>query len=158
MPTNAHIAASADIPATPARVWHILTDYRVHHPAILPRDVFRGLEVTEGGVGAGTRFLLTMRMGGKAQVTPITVSEPQPGSVLVEAADDGSVVTRFILTPIEDGRATTVTFDTDYTLPGGAFLPILRWVTNRVLGGLYRRELDNLKRYLLEERDLKPAA
>jgi uncharacterized protein YndB with AHSA1/START domain len=154
MPTNAHIAASADIPAAPARVWHVLTDYRVHHPAILPKDIFRGLEVLEGGVGAGTRFRLTMRMGGKDQVTDISVSEPEPGRLLVEGADDGSVVTRFILKPIDEGRGTSVTFDTDYTLPGGPLLPILRWVTNRILGGLYRRELENLKKYLAEDRDL----
>ena len=153
MPTNAHLAASADIPAPAARVWHVLTDYHGHHPAILPRDVFRGLEVLEGGVGAGTRFRLTMRMGGKDHVTLITVSEPTPGSVLLEAADDGSVVTKFILRPIEGGRGTNVTFDTDYTLPAGFFLPVMRWATSMLLGGLYRRELENLKRYLAEGRD-----
>jgi uncharacterized protein YndB with AHSA1/START domain len=153
MPTNSHISASASIPAAPARVWRILTDYRVHHPAILPKDVFTGLEVTQGGLGAGTRFKLTMRMGGKDHVTPITVTEPTPGSLLVEAADDGSVVTRFILVPLDGGRATQLTFDTDYTVPGGIFQPLMRWVTNRILGGLYRRELENLKRYVVEGRD-----
>lgn len=154
MPTNAHISYSAEIPATPDRVWRILTDYRVHHPAILPKDVFTGLEVLEGGVGAGTRFRLTMRLGGKDHVTPISVSEPKPGRVLVEKADDDSVVTTFTLVPIDGGRATSVTFDTNYTLPGGFFLPVLRWLTRMTLGGLYRRELANLKRYVIEERDL----
>lgn len=157
MPTNAHVEHTQVIPASPARVWRILTDYRVHHPAILPKDIFTGLEVLQGGTGAGTRFRLTMRMGGKDHVSEITVSEPKPGSVLREGADDGSVVTDFILEPMVGSNATTLTFKTDYTLPGGLFLPLQRWVTNNILRGLYRREMANLTKYLAEDRDLKEA-
>ena len=156
MPTNAHIAYTAEIPAGPSRIWQVLIDYRVHHPAILPKEIFRGLEVIEGGVGAGTRFRLTMRMGGKDHVTAISVTEPTPGSLLVEAADDGSVVTHFILEPIDGGHATKLTFATDYTLPGGFLLALQRFVTNNILTGLYRREMKNLAKYLAEDRDLKP--
>ena len=155
MPTNAHVAHTQVIPAASDRIWRVLTDYRVHHPAILPKDVFRGLEVLQGGVGAGTRFRLTMRMGGKDHVSEITVSEPKPGSVLREAAVDGSVVTDFILDPVGGEHATRLTFTTDYTLPGGLFLPLLRFVTNRILRGLYRREMANLAKYVAEDRDLQ---
>jgi len=155
MPTNAHLVASAQIPASTARVWRVLTDYRVHHPAILPKDVFQELTVLEGGQGAGTRFRLTMRVGGKTNVAEMVASEPKPGSVLMEATDDRSVVTTFSLAPAESGRATLVTIETDYTLPAGFLLPLQRWVTNNVLGGLYRRELKNLEAYVREDRDLK---
>jgi len=158
MTTNAHIAATATIPASPERIWRVLTDYRVHHPAILPKDVFRELTVLQGGNGAGTKFRLTMRMGGKDHVSEIDVTTPRPGSVLVEAADDGSVVTTFTLVPADGGRATTLTFDTDYTLPAGFLLPLMRWVTNKVLGGLYKREMDQLTVYLQQNRDLDQVA
>ncbi len=157
MPTNANVAHSQVIPFPAERIWRVLIDYRVHHPAILPKDIFKGLEVLQGGTGAGTRFRLTMRMGGKDHVSDITVTEPKPGSVLVEAADDGSVVTHFILEPVGGSSATSLTFKTDYTLPGGFFLPLQRWVTNNILGGLYRREMTNLTKYLAEDRDLKGA-
>jgi hypothetical protein len=154
MPTNAHVAYTQEIPAAPVRVWRVLTDYRVHHPAILPKDIFKGLEVLQGGTGAGTRFRLTMRLGGKDHVSDIAVTEPTPGSVLVESAEDGSVVTHFILEPVVGRNATTLTFKTDYTLPGGFFLPLQRWVTNNILRGLYRREMANLATYVTEDRDL----
>ena len=153
MPTNANIAFAMRIPAAPARIWRILTDYRVHHPAILPPDIFRKLEVLSGGTGAGTRFRLTMRMGGKDHVSEQTVSEPRPGHTLVERADDGSVETRFLLEPIEGGAATMLTFDTDYTLPAGLFLPLQRWVTNAILRRLYRQEMLLIARYIAEDRD-----
>lgn len=155
MPTNANIAFSMRIPAEPPRIWRILTDYRVHHPAILPPHIFRKLEVLQGGIGAGTRFRLTMRMGGKDHVSEQTVSEPRPGHTLVERADDGSVETRFLLEPLEGGAATLLTFDTDYTLPAGFFLPLQRWVTNNILRGLYRQEMQLIVRYIAEDRDLK---
>lgn len=155
MPTNARIAHTQTIPAPPARIWHVLTDYRVHHPAILPPRIFRKLEVLSGGTGAGTRFRLTMRLGGKDHVSEQTVSEPRPGHTLLERADDGSVETRFILEPTDGGRATQLTFDTDYTLPPGYFLPLQRFVTNNILRGLYRQEMNNIASYVAEDRDLK---
>lgn len=157
MPTNANVAHTQTIPASPDRVWRVLIDYRVHHPAILPKDVFKGLEVLAGGIGAGTRFRLTMRMGGKDHVSEIAVTEPRPGSILVEGADDGSVVTTIALAPVDGGRGTQLTFDTAYTLPGGFFLPLQRWVTNQILRGLYRREMQNIAEYIAADRDLAGA-
>ncbi|HVX89262.1 MAG TPA: hypothetical protein VG940_10075, partial [Gemmatimonadales bacterium] len=115
------------------------------------------LEVLSGGTGAGTRFRLTMRLGGKDHVSEQAVSEPRPGHTLVERADDGSVETRFILEPADAGQATDLTFDTDYTLPPGFFLPLQRFVTNNILRGLYRQEMTLIARYVAEDRDLKEA-
>ena len=155
MPTNANIAFSMRIPAPAARIWTILTDYRVHHPAILPPHIFRKLEVLSGGTGAGTRFRLTMRMGGKDHVSEQTVSEPRPGHTLVERADDGSVETRFLLEPLDGGAATLLTFDTDYTLPAGFFLPLQRWGADNILRGLFRQEMQLIAKYIADDRDLK---
>jgi hypothetical protein len=155
MPTNAHVAFSMRIPAAPPRIWRILTDYRVHHPAILPPHIFRKLEVLSGGMGAGTRFRLTMRLGGKDHITDLSVTEPRPGHTLIERADDGSAETRFLLEPTDAGQATLLTFDTDYTLPGGFFLPLQRWVTNNILRGLFRQEMTLLTKYVADDRDLK---
>ena len=153
MPTNAHVSYTTRIPAPPARIWTILTDYRVHHPAILPKPAFDKLEVLAGGVGAGTRFRLTMRLGGAASVAEMGVTTPRPGHTLVEATDDGSTVTHFILEPADGGQATDLTFATDYTLPGGALAVLYRWLVNRTMRGLYQQEMANIARYIAEDHD-----
>ncbi len=49
-----HAEASAVIEARPEKVYAILSDYRVSHPAILPKQYFTEVAVEQGGQGAGT--------------------------------------------------------------------------------------------------------
>ena len=59
------VEKSAVIPAQAQKVYDLLADYRVGHPAILPKE-FTKLEVLEGGRGAGTKTRITMKSwGGK---------------------------------------------------------------------------------------------
>jgi hypothetical protein len=38
---NAAIEYSETVPAAPSRVYHVLSDYHRHHPAIVPKDALR---------------------------------------------------------------------------------------------------------------------
>jgi hypothetical protein len=154
---NATIAYTETIPAAPPRVYRVLADYRRHHPAIVPADVFRRVDVLQGGVGAGTRFELESRLMGTTTVAQFDVTEPEPGRVLRETMTDGSIETTFTIDPTEDGRATRLTLATEYTLPGGLLLLLLRGITGNVLRGVFRREIANIARYIAEDRDLKGA-
>ena len=155
--TNASVSFSAQVPAPPARVYAVLSDYHVHHPAIVPKDAFRRVDVIKGGKGAGTRFELEMVMMGRTTVAQFDVTEPEPGRVMVETMLDQSLATTFTMDPIDGGRATQLTFATDYTLPGGIFLPLLRWMAGSAIRRIYQREMANIAQYIAEDRDLKRA-
>lgn len=80
-------------------------------------------------------------MGGRTNFAELRVSEPEPGRVLVEQTVDG-------------GTATRPTIATDFSLPGGILVPLLRWLMLPQFRKICARELDLLTRYLAEGRDL----
>jgi hypothetical protein len=51
-----------------------------HHPAFLPKNYFRKMEVEGGGVGEGTVFHAEMEVFGSKFAFRMRVSEPQPGA------------------------------------------------------------------------------
>jgi hypothetical protein len=115
------------------------------------------VEVLSGGIGTGTRFELESRLMGTITVARFDVTEPEPGRVLVETMTDGAIETTFTVEPADTGRATRLTLASEYTLPGGILLPLLRWVTGNILRGVFRREVALIARYIAEDRDLKGA-
>jgi hypothetical protein len=109
-----HVTASARIDAPAAQVYAILADYHSGHPRILPSPPFLGLQVEEGGVGAGTRVNFQMRIYGTTQSFRAAVTEPEPGRVLVETnLGDGGAVTTFTVDAIEGGQHANVTIVTE---------------------------------------------
>jgi uncharacterized protein YndB with AHSA1/START domain len=141
------VSASAIIPAPPQRVYSILADYHQHHPRIVPPQYFKKMEVLQGGVGAGTRTRITMRVLGATRVFEHVVAEPQPGRVLVESEPDGSTVTTFTVDPAGDG-ATHLTISTELNGRPGIVGAIERWLSARVLPGIYRAELGRIAEYV----------
>jgi hypothetical protein len=141
------IEASALIAAPPERVYGVLADYRVGHPAILPRPPFTGLTVEAGGRGAGTVIVATTRVAGQTRALHMTVSEPEPGRVLRERADDGSADTSFIVDPA-DGGQSRVTITTMLAVRDGPLGLIERLLTRPLMERVYRRELENLRAYV----------
>jgi hypothetical protein len=143
------VTASAIMNAPAEQVYNIIADYRNGHPHILPKQ-FSDLVVEEGGYGAGTRIRFSMTAFGQTRTTQATITEPEPGRVLVETAPDGSVVTTFTVIPLEGGQSQT-TFTTDLKSREG-FLGVLeRFMSTKFLQRVYREELAMLAA-LAEER------
>jgi Polyketide cyclase / dehydrase and lipid transport len=135
------VRASARIDAPPARVYGIIADYRNGHPHILPKQ-FRNLVVEAGGVGSGTIISFEVRAFGMTRRLRATITEPQPGRVLVETnlAPDPSVTT-FTVEPADNGRASDVTIETRLGAKSGILGSIERVMSSRFLRSLYREEL-----------------
>jgi uncharacterized protein YndB with AHSA1/START domain len=138
------VSAVRRIDAAPERVFDILADYRVGHPAILPKRFFTGLEVEQGGYGAGTVIRYGMRAAGRVNRARAAVTEPVPGRVLVETDLGGrGIVTTFTVTPARDG-GSQVEFATDIPSRGGPLGALERWVVRRYLRRVYAEELQLL--------------
>src|ERR1044071_10169368 len=124
----AHVDAPAD------GVYNIIADYRNAHPHILPKQYFGWLEGEQGGRGEGTVIRFQMRVLGQTRVMRATVTEPEPGRVLVETDTGGDgPVTSFLVEP--EGSGSRVTFSTEMTSAGGALGGVGRFVLR---GGLRR--------------------
>jgi hypothetical protein len=80
-----HAEAFAVIAARPEKVYAILADYRVSHPAILPKPYFTEIAVEQGGPGAGTIARARMKVMGMEIAYRLIVSEPQPGRLMQES-------------------------------------------------------------------------
>jgi hypothetical protein len=149
---NAHFVHSTTLAVESARVYAVIRDYKVHHPAILPKE-FSRLKVLKGGVGAGTAFEFDATIAGRTQTSRMQVTEPEPGRVLVETDATGNVETKFVVEAIDGGTRTRLTFDTEYTVPAGFLAPLFRWLSRRLMTGIYRREMANIEAYVREGRD-----
>lgn len=138
------VSSSARIEAPPARIYRAIADYRREHPRIVPPEYFPRLEVLEGGVGAGTRTRVEMRVLGATRVFEQDVTEPEPGRVLVETNTDGSGVTTFTVEPSDGGAAAQVTIATELVARPGVRGALERLVISGLFPRIYRKELMRL--------------
>ncbi len=138
------VEASAVIDAPAAQVYAIVADYNDGHQAILPKPYFVSMDVLEGGIGAGTKLKVVMKVMGQDFVFNEEVTEPEPGRVLVEADNEAGVATTFTFEPLNNDTQTRVTISTiGKTSPG--FKGWLEKKMNpRIMGKIYRQELENL--------------
>src|SRR5918911_1048185 len=98
---------SMDAPADV--VYRCIANYREHHrPGGFLPPSFSDFSIERGGVGAGTVISFTMTLGGRTREMTQTVSEPEPGRVLVESGS--GVRTTFSVQP--EGTGCRVRFDT----------------------------------------------
>jgi hypothetical protein len=140
------VGVSGKVAAPAARVYTVIADYRQHHPHIIPPEYFRRLDVLAGGVGAGTRTRVEMRILGAAREFEQVVTEPEPGRVLREANSDGSVTT-FTVEDGGDGE-TQVTISTELPRRPGLAGALERPLTSMVLRRIYRKEIARLAEYV----------
>ena len=140
------ITASAErrIDAPARRVYGYIADFRQHHPKFLPSQ-FSDLEIESGGVGAGTVHRFRMTLGGRTSDYRVRVGEPQPGRVLIESDPARRMLTTFTVDPEPDG-ASLVRISTCWYTDGVQGL-VERLVVPRMLGRVYRQELELLDRY-----------
>lgn len=141
------VIASRRVDAPPAQVYAVLADYRRHHPRIVPPEYFEGLEVLEGGVGAGTRTRVRMHVLGKKRTFEQVVTEPEPGRVLMEENADGSARTTFTVEASGAG-ASHVTIATDLPLQPGLPGVLERLAVSLLFPRIYRKELARLAEYM----------
>jgi Polyketide cyclase / dehydrase and lipid transport len=131
------IDAPADV------VYQCIADYQHHHrPGGFLPPAFHDMHILHGGVGAGTRFRLSVTLAGRTNTMTPEVTEPEPGRVLVES--DDRVRTAFTVEPV--GQRCRVRFDTVMHASGlGAILN--RLLAPRLMRPLYDDELVRLERY-----------
>ena len=142
------VSVSGRVAAPPVQVYAVIADYKEHHPHIVPPEYFRRLDVLEGGIGAGTRTQIEMRVLGVTKVFDQVITEPQPGRVLVETNQDGSAVTTFTVQPAGTYAATQLTITTDFTARPGVAGFVERLLTSAMLPRIYRREFARLVEYV----------
>lgn len=155
------VTVSGQVQASAAIVYNILADYS-HHRNILPPQFFIGLDVIEGGVGEGTRFVLHAKsLSGQTQMH-MAVTEPKPGSVLMERDENSGLVTTFTVRPIDTATSAAfstgvsdVTFETVWQPQPGLKGIIDRWTTPFLMRMVYREEMKILDEYARQQARLK---
>jgi len=140
------VTESSVIEAPAELVYRTLADYRVGHPSILPKRYFLSLEVEHGGFGEGTIINFQTRVLGDTQSFRSEITEPQPGSVLVETnIGDMSGRTTFTVEPVDGGSRSRVTIATEgKTKRGGGLGVVERLITKMMMRRIYKAELDQL--------------
>jgi hypothetical protein len=134
------VEASAEIAAAAERVYAVVADYRVGHPRIVPKSFFSGIEVEQGGYGAGTVIRVGVHFAGWKSSFRAAVTEPEPGRVLVETDLDGGPVSTFTFEALDPGR-TRVAISTLLQRRGKRLGLVERFLTIRFLRRVYAEEL-----------------
>jgi hypothetical protein len=141
--SQVHVSAERLIDAPAALVYHCIADYREHHrPGGFLPPVFSDFRIEQGGVGAGTVISFAMTLGGRTRHSTQSVSEPEPGRVLVESGD--GVRTTFTVEP--RAERCKVRFDTVLEAKGLNGL-LLHLFAGRLLRPVYADELERLDRH-----------
>jgi Polyketide cyclase / dehydrase and lipid transport len=140
------VTASSVIEAPAELVYRTLADYRKGHPSILPKPYFLSLEVEKGGVGEGTIINFQTRVLGETQSFRSEISEPQPGSVLVETnIGEMAGKTTFTVEPLDGGSRSRVTIATDgKTKHSGGLGVVERLIAKIMMRRIYKAELEQI--------------
>jgi hypothetical protein len=140
-----HSLSASKLISSPAqRIYGLIADYRNGHPRILPKPYFVSLSVEQGGYGAGTVINFQMQLMGRIQSFHSTITEPDPGHILVETDMNTGAVTTFTVEPRLEGQEAFVTITTTTNVPDGIVGKIQGWLTSQLLRPIYLKELDQL--------------
>lgn len=140
-------SVSRTINATADSIYTVISDYQNHHPHILPEAYFDGLDVVEGGIGAGTRIDVHAKVMGRKQTLHMGVTEPQPGRVLTETDLDGGMKTTFVMEPLGEEK-TAVTITLAWPPASGLQSLFNRLFLPRYIRGMLQAELEQLADYV----------
>lgn len=153
-----HAEASETIDARAEDIYAVVTDYRVGHPAILPKQYFTDLIVEEGGQGAGTILRGSVKVFGSEYPFHQAVTEPDPGRSLLETDTNTGQTTRWLFESLGDGAQTRVTIASDFPPSTGIVGVLERLTKPMVIRTIYRKELRQLADYMRERRIAAPRA
>ena len=140
------VEASADVHAPADRVYTIIADFRQHHSKITPPKYFGPVTIEQGGIGAGTIIRFPMTVLGRTVDCRSIITEPEPGRVLVETETNTKTVTTFTVGAAGNG-SSHVTISSHFTRIDGLLGAVERWITQRVIPGVYAEELRLLEKY-----------
>lgn len=132
-------------------IYAVMRDYRAGHPAVLPKQYFKALEIEQGGVGEGTIIRVDMDVMGVKRSFRMLVSEPEPGRLLVERNLDGTGETQFVFQPLEGGAKTRVTIKSDFAAAPGFRGFMERLMNPMISRRIYREELAILDGYMQQK-------
>ena len=141
------VSANGHVGAAASQVYAVIADYRRHHPHIVPPEYFEGVDVLEGGVGAGTRTRVRMHVLGKKRTFEQVVTEPEPGRVIMETNADGSAVTTFTVEATGE-KDSHVTIATDIPRQPGLHGVLERLAVRLLFPRIYDKEIARLAEYV----------
>ncbi|MEL7433393.1 MAG: SRPBCC family protein [Chloroflexota bacterium] len=144
------IRESIIVSASPQEVYHLLADYEVGHPSILPKPYFADLRVVEGGYGLGTVVDVDMNVFGVERTLNMKITEAIAGELLTEEDTTGTV-THFLFEPVAQGCKLTI--DTTMLFPRTIAGFIERYSTPMITAMIFRKELALIQAHFTDERE-----
>src|SRR5579885_1344430 len=115
-----HVKTERVINARPEIVYEALADYRGERKQMLTPN-FLDYTVERGGQGSGTMLRYRLQTAGRERPYHISVQEPVKGQVLGERDTNSSLVTTWSVAPVNGGRKTRVSVESEWT--GGSGVP-----------------------------------
>lgn len=140
------VEASRIIDAPADAIYAVLADYRVSHPAILPK-AFTGIEVEQGGRGAGTIAHAYMQVMGQKLHYRLVVTEPHPGRVLAEVDEAAGIRTTFTFDPLSPTQ-TRLTISSQFRESAGVKGWLEKLTNPGITRRMYHEELENIAEYV----------
>ena len=152
--TKIVVEATDIIHASPQVTYNVLADYQVGHKAILPKPFFKGMDVLEGGRGAGTRVKVYMAGAmGRTRTMEMVASEPEPGHILMERDQGSDLVTTFTVEPVNDGTESRVTIKTVFSARNGISGMAERIFNPSMMRYVFKVELRKLDKYAQDKKE-----
>jgi uncharacterized protein YndB with AHSA1/START domain len=137
-------AAERTIAAPADELFTYVSDFRTHHPRILP-PAFQDFTVESGGVGLGTVTSSRFTLGGTTETVRTRVTRVEPGRLIEEEVETRPMTTTFRFLP--GGDLTTVRIETTWTPRSGVRGVLERLFAPRMLARIYQDELGLLDEY-----------
>lgn len=150
--SSIQVETSHVIDARPEDIYAVISDYRVGHPAILPKPYFSELTIEQGGQGAGTVIRFHVTIWGQTLPYHQRVSEPEPGRVLRETDIETGQYSQFTLEPLNGGQQTRVTIFSESPASPGLRGFLERMTQPSIVGRLFKQELQNLEAYMHKQK------
>ncbi len=111
--SHIYVKSEQVIDASPEEVYAVLKDYKQKRPQILPPN-YLDYAVEQGGVGTGTVIDYRLKAGGRERPYTMQVDETVKGKVITERDTNSSLVTRWSLLPLKEGKQTQVSLATEW--------------------------------------------
>lgn len=131
-------------------IYAVISDYKVGHPAILPKKYFKEYELLEGGQGAGSLIRVQMEVMGTREEFTLLASEPEKNRHLMEVDKSRGTRTSFLLEPQEKGTKVSIISISPSSKGIKGFFE--RLIVPSVSKKIFREELDILADYLVQQK------